>query len=294
MNEYKSIAELAAELKVTRQTVYNKLKDKALSESVKPYIVKQGNFTFYTLQAQELIKQAIYGNSVKEDLTDCKKEFDTLSNELTDCKNNLTACKAEFDKVSKDLTACKNELYAKDKIINELNAKIADLRTNEKTVKALQSQLIEKSKDLEFCQNALDGANLEKNRNEIFYNSQKKALESKLSDKDNIIAELRAQIDGLRADKAFLQSQLTAKDTQLSEKDNTIKALTAEREQERKERQTILAELLQLRGQKAINVKAEPRPTGAATKQEPRAQERPHKKLSLREKLRAAADIFRK
>lgn len=277
MNELKSISQIAKDLGVTRQTVYNKLKAAALSAAVNEHIVKQGNYTLYDLQAQELIKQAIYGNSVKE--------------ELTDCKNNLTACKTEFDKVSKDLTACKNELYAKDKIINELNAKIADLRTNEKTVKALQSQLIEKSKDLECCQNALDGANIKNNRNEIFYNSQKKAFESKLSDKDNFIAELKAQIDGLGADKAFLQSQLTAKDTQLSEKDNTIKALTAEREQERKERQTILAELLQLRGQKAINVKAEPRPTGAATKQEPKAQK---KKLSFMDKLRAAADIFRK
>ena len=77
-------------------------------------------------------------------------------------------------------------------------------------------------------------------------------------------------------------------------KDNIIKQLTAEREQERKERQTILAELLSLRGQKRIEVKAEPRPTGAATRQESRAQERPHKKLSLMDKLRAAADIFKR
>ena len=153
-------------------------------------------------------------------------------------------------------------------------------------IKPLEQALEKSIKDLECCQNALDGANLEKIRNDIFCNNQKKALESK----DNFIAELRAQIDELKEDKAFLQSQLTAKDTQLSEKDNTIKALTAEREQERKERQTILAELLQLRGQKAINVKAqsEPRPTGAAQRQEPRQQERPHKKLTLMDKLRAA------
>lgn len=297
MNDLKSISQLANDLQVTRQTIYNKLKDKALSASVEPYIVKQGNFTFYTVKAQELIKQAVLGGDVKEDFTECQREFDNVSKELTACKNELDSVSKDFTKCQNDLTECKKELDIKDKIINELNAKNANLQAIEQTVKDLQSQLKDKSKEIEELEyhlvgtkNALEAANLNTNRNQILLNTQKNTYESKLANNANIIKELKAQIDDLKKDKTFLQSQLTAKDNQLSEQDNTIKALTAEREQERKERQTILAELLQLRGQKAINVKAEPRPKGAATKQEPKQK----KKLSLRDKLRAAADIFKR
>lgn len=232
--EYKSISQLANELQVTRQTIYNKLKDKALSESVKPYIVKQGNFTFYTVKAQELIKQAVLGGDVKENFTECQREFDNVSKELTACKNELDSVSKDFTKCQNDLTECKKELDTKDKIINELNIKIAELQAIEQTVKALQSQLTDKSQTIE---------------------------------------DLRAQITELRADKAFLQSQL-------KEVTTALKAAQALHGIENKN--------------KVISVKAEPRPTGAATRQEPRAQERPHKKLSLMDKLRAAADIFKR
>ena len=124
--EYKSISQLANELQVTRQTIYNKLKkDKALFESVEPYKVKQGNFTFYTVKAQELIKQAVLGGDVKEDFTECQREFDNVSKELTACKNELDSVSKDFTKCQNDLTECKKELDTKDKIINELNIKIA-------------------------------------------------------------------------------------------------------------------------------------------------------------------------
>lgn len=72
-------------------------------------------------------------------------------------------------------------------------------------------------------------------------------------------------ITELKEDKEFLKAQLAAKDDIIKQLNANIAALTAEREQERKERQTILAELLALRGQKKIEVKAqaqnEPRPS---------------------------------
>lgn len=97
-------------------------------------------------------------------------------------------------------------------------------------------------------------------------------------------------IETLKAQLALLSEQLTVKDSQ-------INTLTAEIEQERKERQTILAELLHLRGQKRIDIKAapsrseQPRPKEAATFS---SQDKPKQKLSFRDKIRAAADIFRK
>lgn len=163
-----------------------------------------------------------------------------------------------------------HRLIQRNKIetLQEGNKRLIDATAEQAIKEAFQSKSLQGETLQKHCKN--DAETLQRNNIETDY-----------------IQSLLVQIAELRADKAFLQSQLTAKD-------ETIKALTAEREQERKERQTILAELLQLRGQKAINVKAEPRPTGAATKQEPRAQERPHKKLSLMDKLRAAADIFKR
>ena len=61
--------------------------------------------------------------------------------------------------------------------------------------------------------------------------------------------ELSKYIESLKAQIALLSEQLTVKD-------NQINILTAEIEQERKERQTILMELLTLRGQPKITTAA--------------------------------------
>ena len=279
MNEYITVKQFAAAAGVSAQRIYQRL-----DTNLKPFIKVVDGKKMLSVEGLKLF-------DIKDLEQDLNKPLKELEQDLELLQSDNETIKAENTKLSGRIKDLEQALETERKKSDKLTAENAALN---KKIKPLEQGLEKSIKDLESYKKTLDGINFENNRNQIFYNTQKKALESKLADKDNIITELRAQIDGLRADKAFLQSQLTAKDTQLSEKDNTIKALTAEREQERKERQTILAELLQLRGQKAINVKAEPRPTGAATKQEPRAQERPHKKLSLREKLRAAADIFRK
>lgn len=59
MNEYKSISEIAKELKVSRQAVYQKIKTNTeLSAALSQLTVKRNSTTFYSLQAQNLIKQA--------------------------------------------------------------------------------------------------------------------------------------------------------------------------------------------------------------------------------------------
>lgn len=143
--------------------------------------------------------------------------------------------------------------------------------------KAIIQALQEKSLQGETIQN--DSAPIQKrfkNDSETIHKSKSDSI---------LIQELRAQIDELKEDKAFLKYQIAEKDKTIKQLNDNIAALTAEREAERKERQTILAELLSLRGQKRIEVKAEPRPTGAAQRQEPRAQERPHKKKSFLDRL---------
>lgn len=202
MNEYKSISEIAAELSVTRQTVYNKLKDKALSESVKPYIVKQGNFTFYTLQAQELIKQAVLGGDVKENFTECKREFDKVSNDLTECKN-------ELDKLSK-------ELDNRDKNILELNATIDDLKAENETVK----DELTKCKDL-LSDRDNTIADLRRQLSEV------DKLQEKVKNLMSFNTMHHKTIDGLEQDKKKLNERLDTAEETISNLTTALQAAQA-------------------------------------------------------------------
>lgn len=122
MNDFKSISQIAQDLGVTRQTIYNKLKTESLATAVNPHIVKQGNYTFYDLQAQKLIKQAVCGETSNDDLTKCKAGLDKVS-------SNLTLCKSSFDTLS-------NELETKEQKISELIAIIDDFKAKNESVKA--------------------------------------------------------------------------------------------------------------------------------------------------------------
>lgn len=156
----KSISQIAEDLCVTRQTIYNKLKDAALSAAVKAHTVQQGKYTLYDEQAQELIKQAICGNSVNDDLTACKREFDKVSNDLTECKNELDKLskelenrdnkilelsaviddlKAENESVKKELTECKDQLSDRDNTIADLRRQLSEVDKLQEKVKNLMS-----------------------------------------------------------------------------------------------------------------------------------------------------------
>lgn len=59
MNDLKSISQIAADLGVTRQAVYQRIKkDNELSTSLRKFTVNENNKTLYSLQGQELIRQA--------------------------------------------------------------------------------------------------------------------------------------------------------------------------------------------------------------------------------------------
>ena len=195
----KSISQIAEDLQVTRQTIYNKLKDAALSAAVKPYTVQQGKYTLYDEQAQNLIKQAICGNSANGDLTACKREIDKVSNDLTECKN-------ELDKLSK-------ELENRDNKILELNAEIDDLKAENETVKGeltkcnntiadLRRQLSDKDKELDKHQ--------EKVKNLMSFNTMhhktidgleqdKKKLNERLDIAENTISNLTTALQAAQA-----------------------------------------------------------------------------------------------
>ena len=89
MNDLKSISQIAINLGVSRQAVYSKLKSAELAKAVKPLSVKQGNTTLYTLQAQELIKQAFSAFTVNQESSNSQAEIDNLTNKLTENKKQL-------------------------------------------------------------------------------------------------------------------------------------------------------------------------------------------------------------
>lgn len=182
MNEFKTIAEIAAEIGVTRQAIYLKLKNNDLSEAVKPFTEKQGKVTRYSNQGIQLIKESFTSNTVNDDLTE---EVKRLTNDLTESKDNclklsndLNNCKAELDKALKEIETLKqtnNELTAKTSTLDNLTDKCKGLENN--------------------CQ----------------------VLETKLSEKENYISSLEA--DKARAnDKAdYLVKQLEEKEASAKE-----------------------------------------------------------------------------
>ena len=199
-------SQIAEDLQVTRQTIYNKLKGTALSAAVKPYTVQQGKYTLYNEQAQDLIKQAICGNSANSDLTACKREFDKVSSDLTECKK-------ELDELSK-------ELENRDNKILELNAEIDDLKAKNETVKG----------ELTECKDLL------KLRDNTIAD-----LRRQLSDKDKELDKLQEKvknlmsfntmhhktIDGLEQDKKKLNERLDIAENTISNLTTALQAAQA-------------------------------------------------------------------
>lgn len=117
MNDLKSISQIAVNLGVSRQAVYSKLKSAELARAVKPLTVKQGNTTLYTLQAQELIKQAFTAFAVNQDSSNSQEEIDSLTSKLTESREQL-------NKALHDIEVKSHELQEKEQRIKELTERL--------------------------------------------------------------------------------------------------------------------------------------------------------------------------
>lgn len=117
MNDLKSISQIAVNLGVSRQAVYGKLKSAELARAIKPLTVKQGNTTLYTLQAQELIKQAFTAFAVNQDSSNSQEEIDSLTSKLTESKEQL-------DIALHDIEVKSHELQEKEQTIKELTERL--------------------------------------------------------------------------------------------------------------------------------------------------------------------------
>ena len=125
MNDYKSITQIAAELGVTRQAVYKKIKSNSeLSTSLQEFTVNQGKFTVYSLQGQWLIKQAF----LSPESVNCKPS--------TDSKPKVVDSKL-VDTLQKTVEALTKQLEVKDNQINTLTETVKELTIALKAAQAL-------------------------------------------------------------------------------------------------------------------------------------------------------------
>ena len=207
-DELKSIAQLAQELGVTRQAIYQKLKGEELANAVQPYTVKQGNACKYTLQAQELIKQA-FGNitteNFKVELTEFKDRFKEVSSELTSCKEQL-------ESALRDLEDKSQELQAKEQALNELTE--FKVKFKEMSSESVLNDTEQQKRELQAKEQTLNELKdckekLESQISDLM--SEKKELEIikvRFEEKENVISELREQVDNLKSDKDKLNERL--------------------------------------------------------------------------------------
>ena len=195
MSERKSMIQIAAELGVTRQTIYNRLKSKELAEAVKPFTTTEGCNKFYDIQAQELIKQAVLKDSLKVS----KENFDNVVKDLQISNKNL-------DEVSKCLESTRKELENAHQTITRLQADNSDLQAENENLKAVK---------VEFDKCAIDYRLLEQKLD---------ACEMLSAEKEKRIEGLTEQITSLESDKARLNERLDKAETNIS---NLTTALTA-------------------------------------------------------------------
>lgn len=143
MTDSKTIAQIAAELGVTRQAVYKKLKNNPdLTTSLQPYVTTKGKLTTYGLQGQELIKQSFSNLSVNQTDNQCVNQSVNHDNQvltsLQDANNLLKSQIADKDNqinlLQSQLDFLKAQLSDKDKTIDSLQADKAKL--NERLDKA--------------------------------------------------------------------------------------------------------------------------------------------------------------
>lgn len=113
----KSISELAKELNVSRQAIYQRIRnDEDLSTKLCQFTVKQGNTKVYTLQGQELIKQAF------------DKSVNVNSKPSIDSKPQSIDSKL-IDTLTRQLEQKDRQIEEKDRTINKLLDQIDKLTT---------------------------------------------------------------------------------------------------------------------------------------------------------------------
>ena len=152
----KSISELAKELNVSRQAIYQRIKnDKDLSTSLQPFTVNECKRTVYSLQGQELIKQA-FSAHCKQEVdsslqsidskpidTNCKPVDSSLQSELDILRASNDGLQAQVEELRADKAFLKEQLTIKDKQIEALTTALQAAQALQGMEKQKQQKVIE-------------------------------------------------------------------------------------------------------------------------------------------------------
>lgn len=141
--ELTTISQIAKELKVSRQTVYNRINNNPdLSSKLCQCTVKIQNRTFYTLQAIDLIKQDFEKNVKSSiDVKFTSNMIDTLTQQLTVKDNQIAALQSEVATLTdtvKELTIAlkaAQALHGMDKQQKTIDVRAAAAPTEKKKSK---------------------------------------------------------------------------------------------------------------------------------------------------------------
>ena len=132
MTDSKTIAQIAAELGVSRQAVYQRIRyNKELSTELCKFTVNEGNKKLYTLQGQELIKSAFS----KSDAVNSKVSIDS--------KQNSESLQAVIEILREQLAVKDTQIAEKDKQISSLTEQVTNLTTTLNQQQALHAGTIQ-------------------------------------------------------------------------------------------------------------------------------------------------------
>lgn len=122
--ELKAVSEIASDIGVSRQAVYQKLKAPTLADAVKPFTVKQHNLTLYTLQGQALIRQS-FDEVVNAVNVDSKRQ--STNGKLID------TLQATIETLTKQLEVKDNQIASMQKQIDKLTETVGQMASTANT-----------------------------------------------------------------------------------------------------------------------------------------------------------------
>ena len=126
----KAVSEIASDIGVSRQAVYQKLKAPTLADAVKPFTVKQHNLTLYTLQGQALIRQS-FDEVVNAVNIDSKRQ--STNGKLID------TLQATIETLTKQLEVKDNQIASLQKQIDKLTDTVGQVAYNANSATAVNA-----------------------------------------------------------------------------------------------------------------------------------------------------------
>jgi len=154
--EMKTITQIAEEIGVSRQAVYNKIKKEPLSSTLQSFMSKVDSTLHFDINGEKLIKSAFEKEHLSSiTVNDVDSTVKLLITTLQDQVTTLTTQNEDLrQQLSEERTDNREQLQKKDVYIKELTEKITDL-TERLAVLFENSQQLQKNQQLLEVQNII-------------------------------------------------------------------------------------------------------------------------------------------